>query len=339
MNNSTHLPKPSPITVLGGGSWGTALAIHLARNHPMIRLWIRDQQQAMEMQQHRCNIRYLPHVCFPDNLAITHDLNDALSQAHDIIIAVPSHAFSLILGKIHTIKRTPFRLAWATKGLDPDSGHLLSEVAETICGKATSLAVISGPSFASELAKGLPTAISISGHDKGFLCDLSTYFHNAILRVYTNHDMIGAQLGGAVKNVLAIAVGIADGLGFGANTRAALITRGMAEMMRLGIAMGGKQETFMGLSGLGDAVLSCTDNQSRNRRFGLGLGEGKKSDVIKTEIGQVVEGASTVVQVYHLARRYNIDMPITEQVYRVLYEHVSPRDAVQNLLSRGPKHE
>lgn len=339
MNNPTHLPQPSPITVLGGGSWGTALAIHLARNHHMVKLWTRDQQHAIEMQQHRYNARYLAQATFPDNLSITHELENALSDAHDIIVAIPSHAFAFVLKQIHAIKQTAFRLAWATKGLDPDSEHLLSEVAETVCGKDVPLAVISGPSFAGELAKCLPTAISISGHDKAFLSDLSVYFHNAILRVYTNHDMIGAQLGGAVKNILAIAVGIADGLGFGANTRAALITRGIAEMMRLGSAMGGKQETFMGLSGLGDAVLSCTDNQSRNRRFGLGLGEGKNPDEIKTEIGQVVEGANTVVQIYHLASRYNIDMPITEQVYQVLYENILPRDAVQNLLSRGPKHE
>jgi glycerol-3-phosphate dehydrogenase (NAD(P)+) len=229
--------------------------------------------------------------------------------------------------------------AWATKGLEPGGGRFLHEVTAEILGAAWPAAVISGPSFAGEVARGLPTAVTVASRDAAHARRVAALLHGSNLRAYTSADVIGVELGGAVKNVLAIAAGIADGLGFGANARAALITRGLAEMARLGLAVGGQRETFMGLAGIGDLVLTCTDDQSRNRRFGLAIGRGETAEAAFAAIGQVVEGAATVREALRLARRHQVEMPITEQVDEVLYHGQDPRRAVEILLARDPKPE
>lgn len=325
------------ITVLGAGSWGTALATHLALNRQHVRLWGRDAEQISEMKKNRVNAAYLPNFILPDNLEFFADLETALKESTDILITVPSHAFRATLLAIKNYC-TPQRLVWAVKGLDPQSHQLLHEVCQEIF-PGISMAVLAGPSFAKEVIAGMPTAVAIATPDKKFLNDLIHYFHSKRFRVYGNDDIVGVEISGAMKNVLAIAIGMADGLGFGANARSALITRGLAEMLRLGLTLGGKQETFIGLAGLGDLVLTCTDNQSRNRRFGLALGEGKTKEEALAMIGQVTEGFNTAVEIFHLAQKNKIEVPICEQVYKVLHENLSAWDAVENLLAREPKNE
>lgn len=255
-------------------------------------------------------------------------------------MAVPSQAFksTLVDLKPHASSKD-LKIAWATKGFNPEDGCLLHQVVADVFSPTTPAAILSGPTFAREVAANLPTAITIASKQAEFADQLADIMHSDRFRAYTSSDIIGVEVGGAVKNALAIAAGIADGLGFGANTRAALITRGLSEIMRLGIKLGGKQETFIGLAGLGDLVLTCTDNQSRNRRFGLALGQGKSRAAIISEIGQEIEGISAAKETLLLAKRHNIDMPITEQTYKVLYENLNPLSAVQNLLTRDQKPE
>ena len=329
----------SAIGVLGAGSWGTALAVLLARNGTPTMLWARDPAQAAAMQKRRSNERYLPDIRFPDALAVTSDLASALAQTEDILLAVPSHSFRSTLRAIAPLMKPAARLAWASKGLEEGSRKLLHEVCSEELGGAIVPAVISGPTFAREVAAGLPTAVTVASHDGAVAAFFAGRLHGATFRAYTSDDVTGVELGGAVKNVLAIATGIADGIGFGANTRAALITRGLAEMMRLGAVMGGQAETFMGLAGLGDLVLTCTDDQSRNRRFGLALGRGAGPEQALQAIAQVVEGIKTAAEVRELARSHSVEMPITEQVYRVLYERLAPSAAVDALLAREQKPE
>ena len=256
------------------------------------------------------------------------------------LVAVPSHAFATTLANLRLVSTTEnLKIAWVTKGFNPHDGRLLHQVVADNFTPDTPAAILSGPTFAREVAQSLPTAITIASNHHAFANQLAELFHSDRFRTYTSTDIVGVEVGGAVKNVMAIAAGIADGLGFGANTRAALITRGLNEIMRLGMKLGGKRETFMGLAGLGDLILTCTDNQSRNRRFGIALGEGKKyADIIK-EIGQEIEGISAAKETYTLANQLGIDMPITEQTYKVLYEGLDPLSAVQNLLSRDQKAE
>lgn len=329
----------SAIGVLGAGSWGTALAVLLARNGTPVMLWARDPAQAAAMQTQRSNGRYLPDIRFPNNLTVTADLAQALAQTEDLLLAVPSHSFRTTLRAIAPLLKPATRLAWASKGLEQGSRKLLHEICAEELGGTIAPAVISGPTFAREVAAGLPTAVTVASRDAAVAGFFATRLHGATFRAYTSDDVTGVELGGAVKNVLAIATGIADGIGFGANTRAALITRGLAEMMRLGAVMGGRPETFMGLAGLGDLVLTCTDDQSRNRRFGLALGRGAGLEQALQTIGQVVEGAKTAAEVHALARSHGIEMPITEQVYRVLYERLAPSAAVDALLAREQKPE
>jgi glycerol-3-phosphate dehydrogenase (NAD(P)+) len=290
------------------------------------------------LAKERCNARFLPDVVFPRDLHVCADLAQALHAADDCLIAVPSHAFRETLLRLAPHLKPHMRVAWATKGLEPESGKLLHEVAQELIG-ARATAVISGPTFAREVVAGSPTALTVASATAQFAADLATRLHNGNLRAYTSDDVIGVELGGAIKNVLAIAAGIADGLGYGANTRAALITRGLAEMMRLGVALGGKRETFVGLAGLGDLVLTCTDDQSRNRRLGLALARGVALADALRDIGQIVEGVPTAREVMRLAKAHAIEMPISEQAYCVLYENKSPRAAVQSLLQREQKAE
>ncbi|MFI3186968.1 MAG: NAD(P)H-dependent glycerol-3-phosphate dehydrogenase [Methylococcaceae bacterium] len=327
------------IAVLGAGSWGTALAILAARNGCQTLLWCHHPEHAASLAQDRQNKRYLPGLAFPKNLAVTSDLAEVAGFTSLMLVSVPSHAFKDTLIKLKAYSSNEIQIAWATKGFNPDNGALLHEVVADIFSPETPAALLSGPSFANEVAAELPTAITIASYQPDFANHLAGILHSERFRTYTNTDLIGVEVGGAVKNVMAIAAGIADGLGFGANTRAALITRGLTEIIRLGVKLGGKQETFMGLAGLGDLILTCTDNQSRNRRFGLALGLGKDKLAAMQDIGQEIEGISAAKETYLLAKKYGVDMPITVQTYKVLYEGLAPLTAVQNLLAREQKAE
>ncbi len=327
------------ISILGAGSWGTALAMLAARNGCQTLLWGHNQEHVRRLQYDRENQRYLPHFAFPENLQVTADLSEAAAFSSLLLISVPSHAFKETLLSLKPLVNSQVKIAWATKGFDPENGLLLNQIVAQIFSAQTASAVLSGPTFAKEVAANLPTAMTIAATDLEFASQLASAFSGSRFRSYTSTDIIGVQVGGAIKNVLAIAAGIADGLGFGANTRAALITRGLTEIIRLGTQLGGKQETFMGLAGLGDLILTCTDNQSRNRRLGLALGQGKNRQQATQEIGQEIEGVSAARETYLLAQKYNIEMPITEQTYKVLYENLDPRLAVQNLLTREQKSE
>jgi glycerol-3-phosphate dehydrogenase (NAD(P)+) len=330
-------PRPQ-IAVLGAGSWGTALALLLSRNGAQVRLW-GMAEEITALQRDGENSRYLPGLPFPDNLVPTADISAAVEGAEELLIAVPSHAFRPVLEQAAPLLAENASVSWATKGLEPGSARLLSLVAKELLGEQRPIGVISGPTFAGEVGRGLPTAVTVASTNKEHAGRLADYLHSDCFRAYTSDDIIGVQVGGAVKNIMAIGAGIADGLGFGANTRTALITRGLAEIMRLGLALGGKEETFMGLAGLGDLTLTCTDNQSRNRRMGLALAKGMTIEEAKEEIGQEVEGVGTAREVYEKSRELGIEMPITEQIYRVLYQGLSPREAVNNLLQRRQKAE
>jgi glycerol-3-phosphate dehydrogenase (NAD(P)+) len=328
------------LSVLGAGSYGTALAIALARKGQPVLLWGHDPQHIASLRTQRCNEVFLPGVPFPDALQVTDDLAFAVQSSRDLLVVVPSHVFSDVLQQVKPFLRADARVAWATKGLEPKEGCLLGQVAKRILGDTIPLAVLSGPTFARELAAGLPTAISVAATDHQFAADMSTLMHcGKSFRVYTNPDFIGLQIGGAVKNVIAIGAGLSDGLGFGANARTALITRGLVELQRLGLSLGADAKTFMGMAGLGDLVLTCTDNQSRNRRFGLALGAGKSVQDAMDEIGQVVEGYRNTKEVFALAKRQQVEMPICEQIYQILYEGKSARDAALALLGREQKDE
>ncbi|WP_115720342.1 NAD(P)H-dependent glycerol-3-phosphate dehydrogenase [Gallaecimonas mangrovi] len=328
------------ICVLGAGSYGTALAISLARNGNRTLLWGHNPAHLADLARDRQNRRYLDGIPFPDSLEMEPDLAKAVASCRDILVVVPSHAFDDVLQQMKPYLLADARVAWATKGLEPDTGRLLQDAARQVLGEQIPLAVVSGPTFAKELAAGLPTAISISSTDQAFMDRLADLLHcEKRLRTYANPDFVGVQLGGAVKNVIAIGAGMADGLGFGANARTALITRGLVELSRLGAALGADPATFMGMSGLGDLVLTCTDNQSRNRRFGLALGQGKSAKQAMDDIGQVVEGYRNAKEVFALSRRLGVEMPITEQIYAVLYEGRDPKEAAKNLLARERKSE
>jgi glycerol-3-phosphate dehydrogenase (NAD(P)+) len=327
------------IAILGAGSWGTTLALLAARNGCQTLLWGHNPDHIAALAQDRQNNRYLPDYLFPENLAVTAELAEVAAFSDLILVCVPSHAFKKTLIELKPHFSSKIKIAWASKGFNPDDGSLLHEIVAGIFSAQTPAAILSGPTFAREVAANLPTAITIASSQPDFAKQLSNILHGGLFRTYTSSDVIGVEVGGAVKNVLAIAAGIADGLGFGANTRAALITRGLNEIIRLGIKLGGKQETFMGLAGLGDLILTCTDNQSRNRRFGLALGLGKDRTTAIKEIGQQIEGISATKEALLLAKKYAIDMPITEQTYKVLYEGLAPRTAVQNLLAREQKAE
>jgi len=333
-----HASKPA-VAVLGSGSWGTALAVHLARTGHRAILWGIETDELSAMARDRVNSRYLPGVTLPDGLEIEHDFARAMAAAELLLVVVPSHAFREVLERARPLLRTGQRVVWATKGFELSTGKLPHEVADDVLGPTVPTAVISGPTFAKEVGAGLPSAMTVASRDSDYAMALARSLSDENFRVYASSDMAGVEVGGAVKNVLAIGAGISDGLGFGANTRVALITRGLAEMMRLGVALGAKPETFMGLAGLGDLVLTCTDDQSRNRRCGLLLAAGKTREQAQQQIGQVVEGVLAARAVREVARRHGVEMPISEQVYRVLYEGAPVKDAVYALMVRTIKAE
>ena len=346
MSQTDHKITLPPIAVLGAGSWGTALAILLAHAGRPVTLWARNKAQLAQMASSRSNERFLPGISFPESLKLAEssDLSSIANFAHYLLV-VPSHAFRETLENLRTA-RTKSKssldaetLIWGTKGFDPLSGQLLSDVALEVFGERVTRALVTGPSFAKETAIGLPTALVLACEQMAAAETLAQWFRSPSTRVYPNTDLVGAQIGGAVKNVMAVAAGISDGLGFGANARAALITRGLTELSRLGTQLGGKPETFMGLAGMGDLILTCTDDQSRNRRLGLGIGRGETiTDVINT-IGQEVEGYQTTRELYHLAKSLGVSMPITDQVYAVLHQGQDPKLAVRQLLERQPRAE
>ncbi|MDT8407090.1 MAG: NAD(P)H-dependent glycerol-3-phosphate dehydrogenase [Methylococcales bacterium] len=332
--------KISRLSVLGAGSWGTALAMLAARNGLETLLWGHNATHVQHLHKARSNAQFLPGYEFPERLTVTDQMAECALFGDTFLVAVPSHAFRETLEKLAACcQDCRPNIAWATKGFSPEDESLLQETVYAIFGATTPAAVLSGPSFALEVAAGLPTAITVAANRDDFAQAMAQVLHGGSFRAYTSCDMVGVQVGGAVKNVLAIAAGVADGLNFGANTRAALITRGLHEILLLGLKLGGRQDTFMGLAGLGDLILTCTDDQSRNRRFGLALGQGKTPAQARQEINQEVEGFSAALAAWRLAQRYRVDMPITEQTYKVLYEGQSPLAGVQNLLLREPKSE
>jgi glycerol-3-phosphate dehydrogenase (NAD(P)+) len=324
------LIMPKKIVVLGAGSWGTALALLLARNQHELTLWARQAEHAELMNAQHCNPYYL---------TVTANLENAVQSADIVLISIPSEGFRALLKAIKPFLKINANIIYVTKGLESHSNKLLHQVIHEELGSNIHSALLTGPSFAREVAANMPTAVVIASTEKNYAQDVIQLFANSYFRPYFTSDVIGAEIGGAVKNVMAIGAGIADGLGFGTNARAALITRGLHEMTQLGVALGAQAETFMGLSGLGDLVLTCTDNLSRNRRFGLALGQGKSIETALKEIGQVVEGAMNAEQVHQLAQQHQIDMPLTEHVFKVLEGTMTPRAAVESLFGRKLKAE
>jgi glycerol-3-phosphate dehydrogenase (NAD(P)+) len=336
---SKRAHKDAAIAVLGAGSWGTALAVQFARSARPVNLWGRDADQLAQMALDGSNERYLPGTAFPESLQVTSQLPDALSGARDVLIVVPSQGLRALLERLAPLLTGQMRLAWATKGFEADTGKLPHQVARDTLGAARHGAVLSGPTFASEVGRGLPTAMVVASADAAYAATLAQELSSQNFRAYTSADIMGVEIGGAVKNVLAVAAGLSDGLGFGANTRVALITRGLREMTRFGVALGAQPETFMGLAGLGDLVLTCTDDQSRNRRFGLLLATGVTAAAALQQIGQAVEGYAAARAIHGVAARAAVEMPLCEMAYRVLYEGLPARDAVRALMSRPIRAE
>jgi glycerol-3-phosphate dehydrogenase (NAD(P)+) len=325
------------ISVLGAGAWGAALALRLA-GHAPVMLWTRSPEHAQSMLQEGENRRYLPGFPLPAGLQVSSDLNQAVSDADLLICAVPSNAFRSLASTLHqTGIATP--LVWLCKGLETGSQKLPHAVLAEAWPGHPSAAVLSGPSFAQEVASGLPAALTVASLDADFARQVARELHDPKLRLYASNDVVGVELGGAVKNVIAIAAGIADGLGFGYNARAALITRGLAELTRLGLKLGGRPETFMGLSGMGDLILTCTGDLSRNRQLGLRLAAGESLSAALLQLGHVAEGATTALEVAKLARESAIEMPITDAVAQILNQETPPREAVAALLARDLKDE
>jgi glycerol-3-phosphate dehydrogenase (NAD(P)+) len=297
-------------------------------------MWGIETHEIKAMAKAGRNSTYLPEVDFPDGLEVTTDFEEAVTDAKDVLIAVPSHAFRETLERFRSLSSWPEHVAWATKGFEAETGLLPNQVADQVLESRSTTAVLSGPTFATEVGLGLPTAITIASKDADNALRLAQSLATDNFRAYTSSDVVGVEVGGATKNVLAIGAGISDGLGFGANTRVALITRGLMEMTRLGMALGAEKSTFMGLSGMGDLVLTCTDNQSRNRRFGLGLAKGADVEEARKAIGQTVEGYYAARAVRDVAAKLDVDMPIVTEIYKVIYEGESPQEAVLTLMRR-----
>jgi glycerol-3-phosphate dehydrogenase (NAD(P)+) len=291
------------------------------------------------MQAAGCNQRFLPGVPFPPGLVLEPSLEDAIHSADEVLIAVPSQAFVGIVRHISPWLKPGQGLCWACKGLEPGSGHFLHQAAQAYIGTERPVAVVTGPSFATEVAANLPTAVTVAGTDHVYCKRMAQALHGGNFRAYTSDDIVGAELGGAVKNVLAVATGISDGMGLGSNARAALITRGLAEMMRLGRVLGAHDQTLTGLAGMGDLVLTSTGDLSRNRRLGLALGAGQSVEEAVAEIGQVVEGVSTAEEVWRLAQRHQVEMPISEQINAIIHHGGDPYLSVRELLAREQKPE
>jgi glycerol-3-phosphate dehydrogenase (NAD(P)+) len=339
MTGGSATPVVRSVAVLGAGSWGTALAALIVRHGHGARLWGRDADVVAAINAEHENPHYLPGIALPPALHATTDLSTALRDVDLVLVVVPSHAFTETLQALAPYRPAQAGVAWATKGFEPGSGRFLHEVAAQVLGPQVPLAVVTGPSFAREVAVGLPTALTVHSDDAAFAQSVADVLHGPAFRVYTGSDLRGAELGGAMKNVLAVATGAADGMELGLNARTGLITRGLNEMLRLNAAIGGRAETLMGLAGLGDLVLTCTGELSRNRRLGLALGRGQSLPDAVREIGQVVESIQTVDEVMRQAARHGIELPISSVVQSVLHGEMTPAQALQQLLSRDQKAE
>lgn len=327
------------VGVLGAGSWGTALASLCARSGHPTTLWGRNAADMAAMAKQGRNLRYLADIDLPPALAYSADLPATVAAADLLLVVVPSHAFPQVLDELAEFRRPEAGVAWATKGFELGSGRFLHEVAEASLGPDVPLAVVTGPSFAREVTLGLPTAVTVHSESAAFAQQVADLLHGPTFRAYTGNDVIGAELGGAMKNVLAVATGVADGMALGLNARAGLITRGLNEMLRLNVALGGRAETLMGLAGLGDLVLTCTGDLSRNRRLGLALGRGQSISEAVAAIGQAVESIQTADEVMRLAARHGVELPISELVTRVLHEEITPQEGLHLLLAREQKAE
>jgi glycerol-3-phosphate dehydrogenase (NAD(P)+) len=329
----------APIAVLGAGSWGTALAIQFARAGKATRLWGRDPAQRAAMRAQRVNLHYLPDAPFPGQLQVADSIEAALDGVGDVVIAVPSNAFRSLLTELAPRISVEMRVAWATKGFEHHTGLLPNQVAREVLGDDYTMAVLSGPTFAQEVGRGLPTAMVVASADADFASRIAEDLASPNFRTYISTDITGVEIGGAVKNVVAVGAGLSDGLGFGANMRVALITRGLAEMTRLGVTLGARERTFMGLAGLGDLVLTCTDNQSRNRRCGLALARGLSVDAAMQEIGQVVEGYYAARVLREVTARLQLNLPVCESICRILFDGADAREVVRELMARPPQAE
>src|SRR5450631_2078102 len=325
------------ITIIGAGAWGTALAISLAASH-RVTLWARDAAQIEAMRATRYNQHYLPDILLPANVELSADFSAALAAAELVIIAVPTAALRPTLHQLVQLPRQ-CKVLWLCKGFEAETAKLPHQVAAEVLPEGFQYGVLSGPSFAQEVARGFPTALTLASADGEFARSMALALHHAYLRIYASTDMVGVEVGGAVKNVLAIAAGICDGMGLGLNARAALLTRGLAEITRLGLKLGGRSETLSGLSGLGDLILTCTGDLSRNRQVGLMLVQHHDLPEILRRLGHVAEGVYTVREVHHLAQRMDVAMPICEAVYRILYENIPAAEMVTTLLNRAPNSE
>lgn len=325
------------VAVLGAGAWGTAVAISLAQRHS-VALWARNPAQCASMAGARSNERYLKGHHFPDALEVSDDLGAAVRDSELVLAAVPTAGLRETLRRL---KRSGCAapLIWLCKGFEPGQAKLPHQVCADELGTTVRCGVLSGPSFAQEVAQGLPTAVTLASNDPDFARDAARALHSPAFRVYSSDDVIGVEVAGAVKNVMAIAAGISDGLSYGYNARAALITRGLAEVARLGVALGGRPETFMGLAGAGDLILTCTGDLSRNRQVGLKLARGQALEAILSELGHVAEGVGTAREIHRMATRLNLEMPITRAVCRVLADHREARAAADELLQREPRAE
>ncbi|MDO8312741.1 MAG: NAD(P)H-dependent glycerol-3-phosphate dehydrogenase [Sideroxyarcus sp.] len=325
------------IAILGSGAWGTALAISFAARHD-VTLWARDAAQVAAMRDTSRNQRYLPDTHLPNNLALTADLNEALHAVELIIAAVPVSGLRPVLQQIAAMPK-PVGVIWLCKGFETGTSLLPHQIANETLPAAFPRGVLSGPSFAQEVARSLPTALTLASSDGEFAQRMAKALHHSRLRIYSSTDVVGVEIGGAIKNVLAIAAGICDGMQMGLNARAALLTRGLAEMTRLGLQIGGRAETLGGLSGVGDLILTCTGDLSRNRQVGMLLAQRHSLSTILDELGHVAEGVYTAREVQHIAQQQGVEMPICQAVYRVLYENLPANQAVEMLLSRQPGEE
>lgn len=325
------------IAVLGAGAWGTALAIHISNQH-QVTLWGRNAGHVSGMRKARANPLYLGDFKFNNHLEVEENLEQAIAGADLILSVVPTAGFRILLKELKKLGSSQ-PLIWAHKGLEPISALLPHEVAIEELGMSQQWGVLSGPSFAAELVRGLPTAVTLAANDSTFALEAAKLLHGGSLRVYNSADVIGVSVGGAVKNVMAIAAGISDGMGFGNNARAAMITRGLAEITRFGVALGAKPETFMGLAGAGDLILTCTGQYSRNREVGLQLASGKALEEVLNGLGHVAEGVNTAREVMRRAEKINVDMPITYEVNQALSAGKSAKQAVMDLLGREQKSE
>ena len=325
------------LTLIGAGAWGSALSIAFAEAHA-VTLWSRENDVAQEIEATRENHRFLPGHRLPDSILVTTDFAAAISNAELLIIATPIAGLRPTLERLQALS-CKIPLLWVCKGFEADTGKLPHQVVAEVLGTGAVCGALSGPSFAEEVAAGHPTAVALAANDPMFARETARALHGNRLRIYANDDLIGVEVGGAVKNVLAIATGVCDGLGLGLNSRAALITRGLAEIARLGVALGGQRETFMGLAGMGDLILTCTGDLSRNRRVGLGLARGQTLAEVLEALGHVAEGVYTARETDRLARELGVDMPISTAVAAVLDGRLTAPAAVEQLMARDPKEE